>query len=328
MYFVRHSRAALAGVAGGGREPGGDPRRRKVIMHGSKAKAIVLSILLILFAATGAPAAEESRGSFSFSHLKKTSPSKIEEYSGKPVAWKGTLKELVSNDAYFEYIFTLPSGDEIKALSGRGLKFREGDFLELKGFVMIRDGRFSHVVINDATRAEKPRPEVIAEDLPGLFPLDASNEEIYKRIYSWILYYNPGISRNNASFIANRIVHYSRASGIDPFLVTAVMSAESAFNIYARSVAGAIGLGQLMPGTAQALGVNAHDPDQNIAGSVRYLKHQMNRWSGSTAPMALALASYNAGPGAVEKYGGIPPFRETIDYVNIVSSLYYQIRKK
>ncbi|MGI6405909.1 MAG: lytic transglycosylase domain-containing protein [Syntrophaceticus sp.] len=105
---------------------------------------------------------------------------------------------------------------------------------------------------------------------------------------------------------------------IDPAILKAVAEVESSFNPQAVSRSGALGLMQFMPGTAQSLGINPFDPAESIQGAAKYLNSLLDQFQGS---LPLALAAYNAGPGAVRKYGGIPPYQETQNYVNKVTQL-------
>jgi hypothetical protein len=112
----------------------------------------------------------------------------------------------------------------------------------------------------------------------------------------------------------------ARQHGVDAALVRALIHAESGFNPHARSHKGAIGLMQLMPGTARDLGVtDATAVHQNVDGGVRYLANLLQQYQGD---VTLATAAYNAGPGNVDRYGGIPPFEETLTYVKRVKILH------
>jgi len=126
----------------------------------------------------------------------------------------------------------------------------------------------------------------------------------------------PAAGNAGASAYDAPIAQAAARYGIDPALLHGLIQQESGFDPNARSSSGALGLTQLMPGTATSLGVsNPLDPLQSIEGGARYLSQMLSRFGGNTAD---ALAAYNAGPGAVSRYGGVPPYAETQDYVSKV----------
>jgi soluble lytic murein transglycosylase-like protein len=132
--------------------------------------------------------------------------------------------------------------------------------------------------------------------------------------------FNPGGRAAAPRDLAPVIEEAGRTHGVDPRLVAAVVRRESAWNARAVSNKGACGLMQLMPSTARFLGVtDVFDARENIFGGTRYLRTLLDTFGGD---LDLALAAYNAGPGAVEKYRGVPPYRETREYVAAVKASY------
>lgn len=130
------------------------------------------------------------------------------------------------------------------------------------------------------------------------------------------------LERANREKIEDMIREVSSRYRVDPALVRAVIETESNWNSSAVSRKGALGLMQLVPGTAHQLGVNnAFDPQQNLDGGVRYLHSLLERYNGD---LDRALAAYNAGPHAVDRAGGIPQYRETRDYVQKVTDSYFR----
>jgi soluble lytic murein transglycosylase-like protein len=126
----------------------------------------------------------------------------------------------------------------------------------------------------------------------------------------------------NREKIEEMIREVSARYRVDPALVRAVIQTESNWNSSAVSRKGALGLMQLVPGTAQLLGVNnAFDPKQNLDGGVHYLHNLLERYNGD---LDKALAAYNAGPGAVDRAGGVPRYRETREYVQKITDSYYR----
>ncbi|MEA9586198.1 lytic transglycosylase domain-containing protein [Xanthomonas sp. WHRI 10064A] len=130
---------------------------------------------------------------------------------------------------------------------------------------------------------------------------------------------NFGAIRLNTAAYQQEIASAAREFGVEEAIVRAIIHAESAYNPLALSRAGAQGLMQLMPGTARRFGVNdAYDASQNIRGGVQYLSWLLKRFNGD---LTLAAAGYNAGEGAVDRYGGVPPYSETQRYVQRVGLL-------
>jgi soluble lytic murein transglycosylase-like protein len=120
-------------------------------------------------------------------------------------------------------------------------------------------------------------------------------------------------------YLQELIRYYSDYYQVDPVLVALIMEQESGYDPFALSPAGAMGLMQLMPDTAWMLGVeDPWNPEENIEGGVRYFSQQMDRFG----RVEYALAAYNAGPGAVDKWGGVPPYPETVEYVNNIMGRY------
>ncbi len=116
-------------------------------------------------------------------------------------------------------------------------------------------------------------------------------------------------------------------SGLPPEIVHSVAKVESGYQVNAISPKGAVGLMQLMPGTAAALNADPNDPEQNVEAGARYLRELLLKYENDPHQVTKALAAYNAGPGAVDKYNGVPPYRETINYVNRVITEYEREKK-
>jgi soluble lytic murein transglycosylase-like protein len=145
----------------------------------------------------------------------------------------------------------------------------------------------------------------------------------YKRA---IRQFNSGLDDGRLTQIAEAILSFSLQNQIDPRLTLAVIAVESRFRLDATSRSGAMGLGQLMPATAAGMGVtNPYDPIQNVRAAVRLISGHLRKYGKHPDGFYRALAAYNAGSGAVRKYGGVPPYRETVNYIWKIYHVYKQL---
>lgn len=127
--------------------------------------------------------------------------------------------------------------------------------------------------------------------------------------------YNPELPDWQSKDLARHLLLTAARWKVDTNMLAAIVTVESSWHTHAVSYAGAIGLGQLMPGTAATLGVNPHDPAENLQGAARYLRGLLETFGSNPNRYALVFAAYNAGPLAVQRYGGVPPYYETQHYV-------------
>jgi len=152
----------------------------------------------------------------------------------------------------------------------------------------------------------------------------ASDEGQYAALLRTI---NPHLQVHESITYAHSLVVDAHRTNLDPRLIVALVTVESHWHPDAISPVGARGLGQLMPGTAAVLGVNAWDPTQNIRGAATYLRAMINHFAGSGHNMMpFAIGAYNAGPRAVDRYHGIPPYTETQNYVRKVMAMWRKIK--
>lgn len=157
----------------------------------------------------------------------------------------------------------------------------------------------------------------------GSFTSFSATKSTYKeKIINYMKKENPKLSTKDAESIYETVIYFSNKYKVSSDLIFAIIDQESNYNYKDSSSAGAIGLMQIIPATANYLKINPYNSTQNIEGGVRYFKEMLDKYQKTS----LALAAYNAGPGAVDKYGGIPPYKETTNYVSKISKIYQNIK--
>lgn len=218
------------------------------------------------------------------------------------------------------------SGNKVRML----VKIGQGSIAGLSDLEFVEAAYDYDVSVRERQLAPKPAPaKPVAKPQPtqpaqlasrgGLFDPQTRMREIFLPYKKAIARFNPRLKEDQLNTITSSILTFSWNYQVDPRLVVAIILTESNFKPTATSRVGAMGLGQLMPGTARGMGVsNAYDPVQNIEASTRLIHGHLQRYG----DVGLALSAYNAGPGAVRKYGGVPPYRETRNYIQKVTALY------
>ncbi|MBT9582048.1 lytic transglycosylase domain-containing protein [bacterium] len=184
---------------------------------------------------------------------------------------------------------------------------REGCKVAIKGEVRLNQGRFGQLI---------GRSVILLE--PAQWKSAGSHEEFLSQ---WIRFHCPHEKAAVSDALARTILAQARDNKIDPWLFAALLQVESAYRKDVVSPSGAIGLGQLMPFTAEGLAVDPWDPQQNVAGSAKMLAGLLQGWKSTLDPRVLALASYNAGPTLVRQLQTVPSIPETNNYVYFIGFL-------
>lgn len=158
--------------------------------------------------------------------------------------------------------------------------------------------------------------------LGSLSSFSATKLTYKDKIMNYMQKENPKLSTQDAESIYKTVMYFSNKYKVSSDLIFAIIDQESNYNYKDSSSAGAIGLMQIIPATANYLKINPYNSTQNIEGGVRYFKEMLDKYQ----KPSLALAAYNAGPGAVDKYNGIPPYKETTNYVSKISKIYQNLK--
>ena len=232
-------------------------------------------------------------------------------WDGQLVLWTGRLRQVKARGNGWTMVLETPDG-KISVTCPRPVLTlkpdpREGCKVAIKGEVRLERGRFRQLI---------GRSVILLE--PSQWKPAGSHEEFLSQ---WIRFHCPHEKPTVSDGLARTILAQARDNKIDPWLFAALLQVESAYRKDVVSPSGAIGLGQLMPFTAEGLAVDPWDPQQNVAGSAKMLAGLLQGWKSTLDPRVLALASYNAGPTLVRQLQTVPSIPETNNYVYFIGFL-------
>lgn len=273
----------------------------------------------------------------------EVSKSRLKKFTESTVFWRGRVEKFNTHPGFYWMYIKPEKGRNFWVLADaniRNLDFDRTSYcVGVKGSMIIKDNRLSYLKARSVVLIAPPDEISFARfkeryKLKEHFVMNTGEGKvtIKNRYYPFVLHriycHNPHYEWEDIQKIAKSVIYYANRYDVNPLLLTALINIESAFDTDAVSATGAIGLGQLMPGTAASMGVDPNDIIQNVGGAARYLHYQLRRWQGYRNAIPMALASYNAGPGAVADYGGVPPYSETQNYVFFITFLMEEYEKQ
>ncbi|MGE0491197.1 MAG: transglycosylase SLT domain-containing protein [Vulcanimicrobiota bacterium] len=239
-------------------------------------------------------------------------------WDGQLVLWEGRIQAQQRVNGKHRFVLRTPAGEIPVHFPKKVLNLehdREGFRVAVKGYLELKDGQVTSLSGRSVILLGPPRNWAFTPPTP---PASVGDPRLFEFLASWMHFHNPDYKPGQLSTIAAAILAEAANNDLDPLFLASLIQIESAFDIDARSVSGAIGLGQLMPFTAEGLGVDPHDPAQNVAGAAKMISGLIRDWDGNGNPRAMALASYNAGPNLVRQLGGIPRYSQTTNYVYFI----------
>lgn len=245
-------------------------------------------------------------------------------WEGQLVLWQGRIRSLSREG--FRTSLELEIGGAVVPVLYRYKAVnletdRVGYRVAVKGIVLMQDGHFSGLQGRSLILLQPP---AVGDYEAYLRANPTQKRGLQSFLAWWVSFHNAAYSPSLRDTVAAAIVEYAGEYQIDPLFLASLIQIESAFRVDIVSPSGAIGLGQLMPFTARGLGVDPHNPRENVRAAARYISSLIRSWEHDAPkdPRALALAGYNAGPSLVRSVHGIPAIPQTTNYVYFIGFVY------